>query len=165
MASAIFAGLVTSLKEMSANVRFLPYYADDQERKVKNADCLLDEIIKDLEEDTDDYAEMDSEAKEAIKAKLYDMSAPDLDSWAPYYSQRSEIVRKLSSSEEGKCEEWLEDIYGKGHIFDGCECFTDCEARMSTAALELAFNEVRDEVLNEIDDYFEALEAGNEVTA
>ena len=165
MAAAIFAGLVAHLKKTDLNAAFLPFYFDGEERKAKSCDCLLDEIIEALEEDTDDYAEMGSKAKEALKSKLYDMSAPDLDSWAPYYSQRSEIVRKLSTSEEGKCEEWLEDIYGEGHIFDGCKCFTDCEARIAAAALELAFYEVREEVLNEIDDYFEALEAGAEVTA
>lgn len=167
MAAATFAGLVTALRSLELNAGYyLPFYTSEHDGpRVKNADCLLDEIIERLEEDTDDFAEMDSEVHEAIKAKLYDMSAPDLDSWAPYYRQRTEIVRALSTKEEGACEDRLEDIYGSGHIFDGCDSFTDCEARMAWAALELGFNDVREEVLNELDSFFESLEAGNEVTA
>lgn len=85
---------------------------------------------------------------------LENCDCPDLDYWAPYYSQRSEMVKALSNSQMNDCEDHLEGMYGDS-IFDGCKSFTDCEARIAWSALELGFNEAKNDIREAIESFFE----------
>jgi hypothetical protein len=96
----------------------------------------------------DDFDQADAEQS------LENCECPDLDVWAPYYNQRSEMVKTLSNSEMGECEDYLEGLYGKS-IFDGCESFTDCEARIAWASLEIKFNEAKNDIREAIESFFE----------
>lgn len=105
---------------------------------------ILEELEYNLEDGCDQH---DAECR------LEDCDCPDLDSWAPYYSQRSEIIKNLGTSQMNDCEDWLEEMYG--NPFDGCKSFTDCEARMAMAAIELGFNEAKADILREVETFFE----------
>jgi len=113
---------------------------------------IYSQIIEELEYELSDGCDQ----ADAVSA-LDDMNCPDLDSWAPYYAQRTEMVRKLNNSEVNSCEDWLEGIYEKP--FDGCESFTDCEARIAWAALELGFEEARNDIREEVESFYEEEEA------
>jgi hypothetical protein len=153
---------IDSLKGVLAGIDLavscLPYYDVDSEPsddvRVRSGQSLLDHILENL---TEDLSGVFSES-DALSV-LDEMDAPDIDSWYPYYRQRSLVVQNLTSAEEGECEEYLASVYGgnANQIFDGCESFTDCEARMCWAALEIAWQEMLGKVREEVEGYFSGL--------
>ena len=153
--------LIDSKRE-DAPAAYLPWNSEN----VSNGSAIVTEISENLEyEFKGDSSDFDlDEVSDCIQG----MDAPDLDSWAPYYSQRSEIVRGLGGTEKNDCEEYLEGIWGQ-KPFDGCETLEDVEARLAWAALNLAFCEVREWVIDEVLPEFFELESevteADEVTA
>jgi hypothetical protein len=137
--------LIAHLTEATKETRVSYLYGDSKD--------VFGEIIEHLEYELSD----DCDQPEAESA-LDDHDAPSLDTWAPYYRQRSAMVQALSNSEMNDCEDQLEEMYGKS-IFDGCESFTDCEARIADAALGLGFNEAKSEIREAIEAFFESREA------
>lgn len=131
---------------------YLPWGNDS----VGGGDSLAREIAEQLEYEFS--GDKDAFDNDEIEEYLREMDAPDLDTWAPYYRQRSQIVAQLGGSEQTECEDWLEDIYGAKELFNGCDTFTDCEARIAAAALELAFCEVREWVIDSVLSDFEDAE-------
>jgi len=150
------ASLKAVIGSIDPRVSCLPYFDVDseagQQDRVRSGSSLIDHILENL---TENLSGMFSES-DALSV-LDDMTGPDIDSWYPYYRQRSLVVQSLSSHDEGLCEEYLEDLYGKGEIFNGCEDFHDCEARMCWAALEIAWQEMLGKVREEIEGYFSGL--------
>jgi hypothetical protein len=146
-------------KRQEAPPAYLPWNSEN----VSNGAAIVTEISEHLEYKHQNTPE-DFEADE-IADEIQGMDSLDLDSWAPYCSQRSEIVRGLGGTEKNDCEDYLEGIYGKP--FEGCDTLEDVEARLAWAALELAFCEVREWVLDEVLPEFFELEAdaSSEVTA
>ena len=117
-----------------------------------NSKDIYSEILETLDYQLDDECD-----QSGAESTLDGCDCLDLDSWAPSYAQRSEIVNALNNSEKKECQEWLDGIYGKS-IFDGCESFTDVEARMAYAALELGFSEAKEDIKREIETFFEGEE-------
>lgn len=124
-----------------------------------NSRDIYGEILEDLE-----YNLYDNCDQTDAESQLDSCDCPDLDSWAPYYYQRTEIVKALDSSSTNECEDWLEGIYGKGELFNGCESFTDVEARMACAALELGFAEAKEDIKREIETFYESREDTDEAS-
>jgi hypothetical protein len=150
------ASLKAVIGSIDPSVSCLPYFDVDsevgQQDRVRSGSSLINHILENLDEDLSGmFSELDS------LNVLDDMTGPDIDSWYPYYRQRSLVINALSSHDEGLCEEFLKDIYGKGEIFTGCEDFHDCEARMCYAALEIAWQEMLSKVREEVEGYFSGL--------